>query len=122
MDARTLARFIGIGRIAIGAGLFALPRRTGTPWIGEPAEDPGGQLAVAALGARDLALGVGTVWALSGRKRDPRPWVIASAAGDFSDLLLVLRHRKGLEPASAVGTAVMAGTAAAAGAWLASEL
>jgi len=122
MDHATLARVIGIGRIAIGAGLLALPRLTGTVWLGSPAEQPGGQLAVASLGARDMALGAGMVWALGGRKRDPRPWLLASAAGDLADLAGVLRHREGLTSASAITTAAMAGGAAAAGVWLANEL
>ncbi len=122
MDHVAVARALGIGRIAFGAGLLALPRATGVAWLGEPAEEPGGQLAVASLGARDLALGAGTVWALGGRGRDPRAWVLAAAVGDLADLVGVLRHRKSLKPSSAIGTALLAGGATAAGVWLANEL
>jgi hypothetical protein len=122
MDPATLARVIGIGRIAIGAGLLALPRLTGTAWLGEPGAQPGGQLAVASLGARDLALGAGTVWALGGRRRDPRPWLLASATGDLVDFVGVLRHRQALPSASAIATGAMAAGAAAANLWLADEL
>ena len=65
-----------IGRIAIGAGLLALPRATGGAWLGEPAEEPGGQLAVASLGARDLALGAGD--GVGARRPQARPAPVAA--------------------------------------------
>jgi hypothetical protein len=122
MDHATIARVLGIGRVAIGAGLLAAPRLTGGAWLGEPAQHPGGQLAVASLGARDMALGAGTLWALGGRRRAAGPWLLAGAGGDLADLAGVLRHREGLTPVSAIGTALLAGGAAAAGLWIAREL
>ena len=122
MDKILIARVLGIGRIAIGAALLAAPRATGTAWLGEPGQEPAAQLAVASLGARDVALGAGVTWAVGGRKRDARPWLLAAAAGDVADLVGVLRHREGLPDASVIGTAALAGGAAVAGLWLASEL
>ena len=122
MDPATIARILGIGRVVIGAALLAAPRATGTAWLGEAAEKPGGQMAVACVGARDLALGAGVTWALGGRKRDVKPWLLAAAAADLADFAGVLRYRAGLPSASVLGTAALAGGAAAAGLWLANEL
>ena len=77
---------------------------------------------MASLGARDLALGAGVTWALGGRKRDVKPWLYAAAAADLADFAGTLRYRAGLPSASVVGTAALAGAAAAAGLWLAGEL
>jgi hypothetical protein len=122
MDAAGLARAAAGGRIAIGVALLAVPGPAGRRWLGEVGEQPGAQVAIAGLGARDLALGLGTLWALGGRRRVARPWLIGSAAADAADLLSAVRFRGGLGTVAALGTAAIAGGSAALHAWLQSEL
>src|SRR5215213_3737345 len=97
MDLPTVARAAAAARAAIR-------------WLGDVSEQRGGQVAIAGLGGRDLALGLGTLWALGGRKRSPRPWLIASGGADVADLVSTLRSRQGLSASAALH------------AWLQSEL
>ena len=122
MDPQSLARVLGISRVVIGAALLAVPKQAGGAWLGATAEQPAGQLPIASLGARDVALGAGTVWATGGRKREVRPWLLAAAVGDVADFAGALRHREGLSTGAIALTVVMAGGGAAAGLWLANEL
>ena len=122
MDLPTVARAAAGARTAIGIALLAAPGPAAKRWLGDVSEQPGAQVAISGVGSRDLILGLGTLWALGGRKRDPRPWLIGSAAADTADLVSVLRSREGLDTASVVGTVAIAGGSAALFAWLQSEL
>jgi len=122
MDAPTIARAAAGARAAIGVALLAAPGPAAKRWLGDVSEQPGAQVSIAGLGGRDLALGLGTLWALGGRKRSPRPWLIASGGADVADLLSTLRSREGLSTAAVVGTLAIAGGSAALHAWLQSEL
>ena len=122
MDLPTIARAAAGARTAIGVALLAAPGPAAKRWLGDVSERPGAQVAIAGLGARDLILGAGTLWALSGRRRDPRPWLIGSAVADTTDLVSAVRSREGLTTASFVGTVAIAGGSAALFAWLQSEL
>jgi hypothetical protein len=122
MDLSTTARAIGAGRAAIGVALLAAPGPAAKRWLGDVSERPGAQVAISGVGARDLVLGLGTLWALGGRKRDVRPWLIASGIADIVDLTAALRFRKGLTPPAVGGTAAIAGGSAIACFWLQSEL
>jgi hypothetical protein len=83
-DHRQIVRMLACARIAIGATLLAAPRRAGGRWIGPAADDAAARLAVRALAARDLAIGVGTLRALTGEE-PARPWAVAGAASDLVD-------------------------------------
>ena len=122
MDLLTVARAAAVGRTAIGAALLAAPAPAGRRWLGDVSERPGAQVAISGLGGRDLARGLGTFWALGGRRRTPRPWLIASAGADAADLVSTLRSREGLSTAALIGTVAIAGGSAALHAWLQSEL
>jgi len=122
MDLPTIARAAAAGRAAIGVALLAAPGPAARRWLGDVSERPEAQVAIAGLGARDLALGLGTLWALGGRKRAPRPWLIASAIADAADLVSAVRWREGLTTASGAATAATAGGSAALHAWIQSEL
>jgi hypothetical protein len=122
MDLPTIARAAAGARTAIGVALLAAPGPAAKRWLGDVAERPGAQVAISGVGARDLILGAGTLWALGGRKRNPRPWLIGSAVADTADLVTTLRSREGLTTASVVATAAIAGGSAALFAWLQSEL
>ena len=84
MDHRQIVRVLACARIAVGATLLAAPRRAGGRWIGPVTEDGAARLAVRALAARDLAIGIGTLRALSGEE-PARPWALAGAASDLVD-------------------------------------
>ena len=100
MDPATVARAAAAARAAIGIALLAAPGPVGKRWLGDASEQPGPQVSISGLGGRDLALGLGTFWALSGRRRTPRPWLIASGAADVADLAATLRSHKGLTTAA----------------------
>jgi hypothetical protein len=122
MEAVHIARAIAGARTVIGVALLAAPAVSAKRWLGDVSEQPGAQVAISGLGSRDLVLGLGTLWALGGRKRDPRPWLIGGAVADAADLVSTLRSREGLATVSVVGTAAIAGGSAALLAWLQSEL
>jgi hypothetical protein len=122
MDSVSIARAAAAGRVAIGAALVAAPGPAAKRWLGDVSERPEAQVAIAGLGARDLALGLGTLWSLGGGRRGARGWLIGSGAADAADLLSVMRGRSGLSTASVLATAAIAGGSAALHAWLQSEL
>src|SRR3954454_24086780 len=84
MSARTIAKQIAYGRVAIGAALLVKPDLVTRPWIGPVAESPGGRVLAMAFGARDLAVGAGAAYALH-TGAAARSWLIAAAFTDTVD-------------------------------------
>lgn len=85
---RLLARGLASGRIAIGAALVALPDTSVRRWLGATGEgDPGRQIAIRGLGARDVVLGVGTLVALrdGNDARRAARWLDAGVVADLAD-------------------------------------
>src|ERR1700712_5135824 len=83
-QARRLALANGVGRCALGLIAFSLPGIPLAPWVGEGRRDPSARLLARALGARDFAIGLGTVLAL--RHGGPvRGWVEAGGVADAGD-------------------------------------
>ena len=121
VEARTIARVLALGRVAVGAALVAVPGRAAAGWVGDDSRRPGAQVALVAVGARDIVLGLGTAWAVGG-KDGSKPWLLASAGGDLADLLATLHHRDALARNAVIGVGALAGSAGAVGLWLASEL
>ncbi len=70
----------------MGGGYLVRPRNAGRTWIGRAARKPGAQVMVRSQGARDVALGLGALWALA-RRRDgeARAWMAAHALADAAD-------------------------------------
>ena len=122
MELTTIARAAAGARVAIGVALLAAPGPAAKRWLGDVSEEPGAQVAISGLGGRDVAIGLGTLWALGGSKRAPRAWLIACAAADLADLAATLRSRRGLSTPAIAGTVALAGGSAALHAWLQSEL
>jgi hypothetical protein len=121
MDLAAVAKAQSANRVAIGAGLVALPSLFGRIWSGREAADERAQVLTRALGARDLTLGLGGLLAL---REDDRIWAGrafgAQAVADAIDLLAVLLARGALgRPTRAVATTMAAASAgiAAAFAW-----
>jgi hypothetical protein len=121
MDPRTIARLIALGRVAIGAGLISAPGRMGERWVGSASRSSGTQAVLTAVGARDVALGLGTAWALGGGDA-ARPWLLAGILADAADLAATIRHREAMSTGALVGVGVLAGGSAALGLWLQSAL
>lgn len=106
MDARLLTRLLACGRIGIGLALFAAPRTAARLWLGHDIS-PGAGILARGLGARDLAIGVGTLVALDG-DRDVDPWMDAAAAADTADAAAALLARDEVDGKVVAGTVVVA--------------
>lgn len=111
---RTLVKLIAAGRVLIGTALTLAPRQAARGWLGDAAEDPATQVAVRALGARDLALGLGVLLAIR-RGRSPRGWVEAGILSDGVDAVATLAAWRYLPRTGRAMTLVVASGAVAAG-------
>src|SRR3954470_507738 len=84
--ARVLAGGLAVSRILFGATYLTRPEQAGPSWIGRAARKPGTQVMIRSQGARDVALGLGALWALVSRPpADARPWMAAHALADGAD-------------------------------------
>jgi len=83
---RILAGLISFGRFLFGVAFIAEPKLMERAWIGKQARVPGAQLLARAVGARDLALGLGGLQALTRNDGSAaRPWLAAAAVCDAVD-------------------------------------
>jgi hypothetical protein len=121
VDHRQVARILAVARVAIGAALLAAPGLAGRRWIGDVANDSRAKVAIRGLGARDLALGVGTLRALE-RGEPVEGWVRLAAIGDLSDAASGLFAFRRLGVARTLGSVATAGAAAAAGLAISSQV
>jgi hypothetical protein len=113
---------VAAGRVALGVTALAWPSVPARPWVGASAGDVTARVFGRALGARDLALGLGALAALQGPAADSgqaAAWVGAGALSDALDVAAsaaswseLPRLTKWLVAASA-GGAALAGAAAA---------
>ena len=88
MNAKTLTTPLAVGRTLFGIGFLAAPEEMSRGWIGRKAAKQGGtQLMVRALGARDLAIGLG---ALTAGGDAVRSWAAAGVLSDGLDLVATL--------------------------------
>jgi len=121
MDRRMGAIILGAGRGAFGLALMVVPRAIGRPWIGPAADTPGGIVALRAVGARDLVLGVGLLMAVR-RGASVRGWVEAGIAADLADATTTLAAFRELPAPGRLVTLATAGGAAATGLAIARSL
>ena len=87
--AQTAARVLATGRVLIGAVLFAAPDLVATPWVGDDGRTSGARVLARSMGARDAALGAGTLVA-AGDRAALRRWLLASSACDAADFVATL--------------------------------
>ncbi len=116
------ATAVAAGRVAIGVTALAWPAVPARPWVGAAADNVAARVFGRALGARDLALGLGALAALQGPAAAAGParaWVGAGALSDALDVAATLaswrelpRFTRWLVVASA-GGAALAGVAGA---------
>ena len=108
-------------RVVYGAGLIASPAPLARRWLGPGAERAPVQVPLRALGVREIVLHAGGAFAAL-RGRPLRPWLVASIAGDLTDIAWTIVGRQEL-PSGAVGaTAVVAGASAALSAGVAAAI
>ena len=113
---------VAAGRVALGLTALAWPAVPARPWVGASADDLAARVFGRALGARDLALGLGALAALARPGAESGPaasWVAAGALSDALDVAASLaswddlpRLTRWLVAASA-GGAALTGAAAA---------
>jgi hypothetical protein len=113
---------VAAGRVALGVTALAWPSVPARPWVGASSADLAARVFGRALGARDLALGLGALAALQGPAADPgqaATWLAAGALSDALDVAASLaswdelpRLTKWLVAASAGGAAIVGAAAA----------
>lgn len=108
-----MVQILGAARAGAGLALMLLPGPLGRAWIGPAAQEPGADVMVRAVGARDIALGFGAMRAAQ-RGAPVRGWVEAGMLADTVDVLAALvafrrlsGPRRFLAPATAAGSAVI---------------
>jgi hypothetical protein len=121
MDPRQAATQLCYARIAFGLGLMLAPRQMAKGWSGGDAVRSGGRVLAVALGARDLALGLGTLRELK-RGGAAQDWLLAGALADGADLVGSLALRRSLPVTGSVGVAALAANGAIVSLWAARAL
>jgi hypothetical protein len=106
---RILAVLISVGRFLFGVAFIAEPKLMERAWIGKQARLPGAQLLARAVGARDLALGLGGLQALSRDDGSARPWLAAAAVCDAVDFGATWAAGRGIPRQARSGVLAIAG-------------
>ena len=82
---RILTAFISLGRILFGTVFISQPNVMDQGWIGKQARLPGAQVLTRAVGARDLAMGLGGLQAAVRNDGSARAWMAGAALCDAVD-------------------------------------
>jgi hypothetical protein len=113
------ATAVAAGRVALGVTALAWPSVPARPWVGAAADGVAARVFGRALGARDLALGLGALAALRGPGAEAgtaRAWVAAGALSDALDVVASVSSWRELPRVTRWLVAASAGAAALAGA------
>jgi hypothetical protein len=122
MTPRLEMQLLQAGRALIGAALVVAPQAPGGNWVGDDARTPGGRVAMRALGAREVLVGIGALRAArSGSTSEAVAWSLGLAACDVVDGVATLAEAREL-PRSALAVTAIALTSALAGARIAARL
>jgi hypothetical protein len=89
LEDRDVARLLGLGRVVFGAAALVAPRSVTRIWTGEQEGSTTLPMAVRGMGARDLAIGMGTLVALENDGPVTR-WLEAGAVADAADAFSTL--------------------------------
>src|SRR5215210_1684662 len=100
---RILAGLISVGRFLFGVAFIAEPKLMERAWIGKQARLPGAQVLGRAVGARDLAVGLGGLQALARNDASAQPWLAAAAVCDAVDFAATLAAGRGIPRQARVG-------------------
>ena len=113
---------VAAGRVALGLAALGWPSVPARPWVGAAADDLAARVFGRALGARDVALGLGALAALQRPAAEPGSacaWVAAGALSDALDVAASLASWRELPRitrwlvAASAGGAALTGAAAA---------
>ena len=106
-----MARSVAGGRIVFGIAFLTMPGWTGRVWIGRDADRPAVKTLTQAIGARDVAMGLGAVIAMS-RDGPARGWFEAISLTDALDFACALAAGDRIPPASRAAVLALAGGSA----------
>jgi hypothetical protein len=106
---RMLAGFISFGRLLFGVAFIARPDLMERAWIGKQARLPGAQVLSRAVGARDLAVGLGGLQAVARNDGSARPWLAAAAICDAVDFGATHAAGRGIPGQARNGVLAVAG-------------
>jgi hypothetical protein len=113
LDASRVACAMAAVRLGIGAiGVLAAGRLAWRLFLPGGRADEATSLALRAAAARDLALGLGTVFASRRGPASLRGWLLASALADCCDVLTIARSKSasaGVRTATALVSSLSAG-------------
>ncbi len=121
MEDAQLAMFAARCRMAIGAAAVAAPRLATRLMSGRRESEGIGPLFARMLGARDIALGLGTVIALD-RGTPVRGWLEGSALSDTADCVSCIVARENMSAAAFGASAGLGAASALLGVYLARRL
>src|SRR5579859_1613665 len=121
MEDATLALTAARGRIAVGAAAVVAPRLVTRLMAGKVKPHSIAPVFARMLGARDMALGLGTVIALD-RGKPVRGWLEGSALADTVDCIASLLARDAMSPLAARATASIGAASAGLAVFLARRL
>jgi len=115
---RNGAKAVAAARVALGLTALVWPSVPARPWVGAAADDVAAQVFGRALGARDLALGLGALVALQGQDEAGagRSWIAAGALSDALDVAASVKSWRELPRLSRWLVVASAGGAAVIGA------
>jgi hypothetical protein len=112
MNTRAMLTTLAAGRLVIGAALVAKPQsQVGAGWVGgEEAQRPATALLFRSVGARDMALGLGTLAAQ--RNGSPlKPWLLGATLADVVDLVATFAAGRSIPKAGKAAIGLLAGGA-----------
>lgn len=113
MNQRTRLTTLAAGRLAIGAALVAKPAsQVGAGWVGDDAQRGSAALLLRSVGARDMALALGTL----GAQRTGsalKPWLLGATLADAVDLFATFAAGKAVPASAKAAIALLAGGAIA---------
>jgi hypothetical protein len=106
---RALAGLISAGRFLFGVAFIARSKLMDRGWIGKQARLPGAQVLARAVGARDLALGLGGMQAVARNDGSAQPWLGAAAICDAVDFGATWVAGRGIPRRARTGVLAIAG-------------
>lgn len=107
---------VAAGRVALGVTALAWPSVPARPWVGAGSDDVTARVFGRALGARDIALGLGALIALADKNSgSARTWLAAGALCDSLDVAASAASWRDLPRVGRWLVAASAGGAAVAG-------